>query len=40
MTVHPELVPRVTVDGAVYPSLKGKGVLVTGGGSGIGSSLV
>jgi NAD(P)-dependent dehydrogenase (short-subunit alcohol dehydrogenase family) len=28
------------VDGAVYPSLKGKGVLVTGGGSGIGASLV
>lgn len=40
MSNHPELVPRTTVDGAVYPSLKGKGVLVTGGGSGIGASLV
>lgn len=40
MSNHPELVPQMTVDGAVYPSLKGKGVLVTGGGSGIGASLV
>ena len=40
MSIHPELIPRVMVDGAVYPSLKGKGVLVTGGGSGIGASLV
>jgi NAD(P)-dependent dehydrogenase (short-subunit alcohol dehydrogenase family) len=40
MTVHQELIPRVSVEGAVYPSLKGKGVLITGGGSGIGASLV
>jgi D-xylose 1-dehydrogenase len=40
MTVHEELIPRVSVEGAVYPSLKGKGVLITGGGSGIGASLV
>ena len=26
--------------GAVYPSLKGRGVLVTGGGSGIGEAVV
>jgi NAD(P)-dependent dehydrogenase (short-subunit alcohol dehydrogenase family) len=40
MTVHQELVPKASVDGAVYPSLEGKGVLITGGGSGIGASLV
>ncbi|MPR10883.1 SDR family NAD(P)-dependent oxidoreductase [Microvirga tunisiensis] len=40
MSIHSELIPRVTVEGAVYPSLKGKGVLITGGGSGIGASLV
>jgi NAD(P)-dependent dehydrogenase (short-subunit alcohol dehydrogenase family) len=40
MTVHQELIPRVSVEGAVYPSLKGMGVLITGGGSGIGASLV
>ncbi|WP_201829955.1 SDR family NAD(P)-dependent oxidoreductase [Microvirga zambiensis] len=40
MTVHQELIPRVSVEGAVYPSLKGRGVLITGGGSGIGASLV
>ena len=38
--MHPELVSRVSVDGAIYPSLKGKSVLITGGGSGIGASLV
>lgn len=40
MTVHPELLARVEVDGARYPSLRGRGVIVTGGGSGIGASLV
>lgn len=40
MNAHPELISRVSVDGAIYPSLKGKGVLITGGGSGIGASLV
>jgi NAD(P)-dependent dehydrogenase (short-subunit alcohol dehydrogenase family) len=40
MTVHPELVPATTVDVARYPSLAGKSVLVTGGGSGSGASLV
>ncbi|SEQ24767.1 NAD(P)-dependent dehydrogenase, short-chain alcohol dehydrogenase family [Faunimonas pinastri] len=40
MSVHPELISRVTVDGARYPSLRGKPVLVTGGGSGIGASIV
>ena len=40
MTVHAELVPRVVVDVARYPSLSGKGVIVTGGGSGIGAGLV
>jgi NAD(P)-dependent dehydrogenase (short-subunit alcohol dehydrogenase family) len=40
MTIHPELIPRVTVEGATYPSLRRKGVLITGGGSGIGASLV
>jgi NAD(P)-dependent dehydrogenase (short-subunit alcohol dehydrogenase family) len=40
MNAHPELIPRVSVDGAIYPSLKGKSVLITGGGSGIGASLV
>jgi NAD(P)-dependent dehydrogenase (short-subunit alcohol dehydrogenase family) len=40
MNAHPELVSRVSVDGAIYPSLKGKSVLITGGGSGIGASLV
>jgi NAD(P)-dependent dehydrogenase (short-subunit alcohol dehydrogenase family) len=40
MSVHQELIPRVSVEGAVYPSLRGKAVLITGGGSGIGASLV
>ncbi|MBQ0824664.1 SDR family oxidoreductase [Microvirga terrae] len=40
MSLHPELIPRVTVDCATYPSLREKGVLITGGGSGIGASLV
>lgn len=40
MTLHPELVAKVQVEGARYPSLKDKGVIVTGGGSGIGASLV
>lgn len=40
MTIHPELVEKVHVEVAAYPSLKGKGVLITGGGSGIGASLV
>lgn len=40
MSVHPELVPKVDVDVARYPSLEGKSVLITGGGSGIGASLV
>ncbi len=40
MSIHPELVPKVQVEGASYPSLKDKGVIVTGGGSGIGASLV
>jgi NAD(P)-dependent dehydrogenase (short-subunit alcohol dehydrogenase family) len=40
MTVHPELVPKVVVEVARYPSLVGKGVIVTGGGSGIGAGIV
>jgi D-xylose 1-dehydrogenase len=40
MTSHLELVEQVHVEGASYPSLNGKGVLITGGGSGIGASLV
>lgn len=36
---HPELRP-VNVDAARYPSLVGRGVLITGGGSGIGAGLV
>ena len=40
MTIHPELVPRVEVAVARYPSLAGRAVLITGGGSGIGASLV
>jgi hypothetical protein len=40
MTVHPELIARVDVEGARYPSLMGKGIIITGGGSGIGASLV
>ena len=28
------------VKGAIYPDLEGKGVLITGGGSGIGESIV
>src|SRR5690606_30738813 len=40
MSVHPELIPAVSVEPARYPSLAGKPVLVTGGGSGIGASLV
>ncbi|HTM76521.1 MAG TPA: SDR family NAD(P)-dependent oxidoreductase [Devosia sp.] len=40
MTIHPELVAKVDVAVARYPSLAGRAVLVTGGGSGIGASLV
>jgi NAD(P)-dependent dehydrogenase (short-subunit alcohol dehydrogenase family) len=40
MTIHPELIAKVDVDVARYPSLRGKGVVITGGGSGIGASLV
>lgn len=40
MTVHPELIAKVDVEVARYPSLQGKSVLITGGGSGIGASLV
>lgn len=40
MSLHPELIPTVAVDAACYPSLAGKSVLITGGGSGIGASLV
>ncbi|MET0440262.1 MAG: SDR family oxidoreductase [Devosia sp.] len=40
MTIHPELVPSIDVAVARYPSLMGKSVLITGGGSGIGASLV
>ncbi len=40
MNIHPELIPRVNVEVARYPSLAGKGVLITGGGSGIGAGLV
>ncbi|MXU65072.1 SDR family NAD(P)-dependent oxidoreductase [Oceanomicrobium pacificus] len=36
---HPELVPH-PVDEARYPSLDGKGVIITGGASGIGMYLV
>ncbi|NJS39547.1 MAG: SDR family NAD(P)-dependent oxidoreductase, partial [Rhodobacteraceae bacterium] len=36
---HPELVPKV-IAAASYPSLAGKSVLITGGGSGIGMYLV
>lgn len=39
MTEHAELV-EVPVETARYPSLKGKAVLITGGGSGIGAGLV
>lgn len=40
MTIHPELIAKVEVATARYPSLAGKSVLITGGGSGIGASLV
>lgn len=40
MTIHPELVEKVHVEVARYPSLRDKGVLISGGGSGIGASLV
>lgn len=40
MTIHQELIPTVEVAVARYPSLVGKPVLITGGGSGIGASLV
>jgi NAD(P)-dependent dehydrogenase (short-subunit alcohol dehydrogenase family) len=36
---HAELVPK-PIEAATYPSLRGKGVLITGGGSGIGMHLV
>lgn len=40
MTIHPELVEKVHVEVARYPTLKDKAVLITGGGSGIGAGLV
>lgn len=40
MTIHQELIARVEVEVARYPSLVGKPVLITGGGSGIGAALV
>jgi D-xylose 1-dehydrogenase len=40
MTIHPELVAKVDVAVARYPSLAGRAVLITGGGSGIGAALV
>jgi D-xylose 1-dehydrogenase len=40
MTIHAELTPKVVVEGARYPSLKGKAVIITGGGSGIGAGIV
>lgn len=40
MTIHPELIAKVEVEVARYPSLVGRAVLITGGGSGIGASLV
>jgi NAD(P)-dependent dehydrogenase (short-subunit alcohol dehydrogenase family) len=40
MNIHPELIAKVDVEVARYPSLEGKSVLITGGGSGIGASLV
>ncbi len=40
MTRHPELIAKAEVETARYPSLAGKGVVITGGGSGIGASLV
>lgn len=40
MTIHSELVPKVEIATARYPSLAGRAVLITGGGSGIGASLV
>jgi NAD(P)-dependent dehydrogenase (short-subunit alcohol dehydrogenase family) len=40
MNVHAELQTKVEVAVAHYPSLVGKSVLITGGGSGIGASLV
>lgn len=39
MTIHPELV-EVEIEAARYPSLRGRSVLITGGGSGIGAGLV
>lgn len=39
MTVHAELI-EVPIEAARYPSLAGKAVLITGGGSGIGAGLV
>lgn len=40
MIIHPELLSKVEVKAAHYPSLAGRSVLITGGGSGIGASLV
>jgi NAD(P)-dependent dehydrogenase (short-subunit alcohol dehydrogenase family) len=40
MTIHAELIPKVVVETAIYPSLKGKAVIITGGGSGIGAGIV
>jgi NAD(P)-dependent dehydrogenase (short-subunit alcohol dehydrogenase family) len=39
VTIHPELI-EVEIESARYPSLAGKSVLITGGGSGIGAGLV
>jgi NAD(P)-dependent dehydrogenase (short-subunit alcohol dehydrogenase family) len=39
MSLHPELV-GTEIEAARYPSLEGRAVLITGGGSGIGAGLV
>jgi len=38
--MHPELRAKIEVEVARYPSLRNQAVLITGGGSGIGASLV
>jgi NAD(P)-dependent dehydrogenase (short-subunit alcohol dehydrogenase family) len=40
MSVHAELIPKVVVEVARYPTLVGKSVIITGGGSGIGAGMV